>query len=88
MRITAGFLLPREKLLHDVLDSMNGVRMIQISSTQQNNRATEKKMNLYVYSAENDELVEVIEASTNEQCEKLFIEKFDMNDFYSSYCEK
>jgi hypothetical protein len=35
MRTPAGFLLPRKKLLHVVLDGMNGVRIIQFSNTTQ-----------------------------------------------------
>jgi hypothetical protein len=43
MRTPAGFLLPDEKLLYVVLDALHVVRIIQFSSTQQNNRATEKQ---------------------------------------------
>lgn len=87
MRTPAGFLLPDEKLLYVVLDALHVVRIIQFSSTQQHN-ATEQKMELYVYSNEDEELVAVIEGQTNAECEKQFLEQFDMNDFSASYCEK
>lgn len=42
---------------------------------------------MYVYSAEDNSLVGTIEGESNQECEKRFSEEYDMNDFYSAYCQ-
>ena len=42
---------------------------------------------MYVYSAEDNSLVGTIEGESNQECEERFSEEYDINDFYSSYCQ-
>ena len=43
-------------------------------------------LTMYVYSAEDNSLVGTIEGESNQECEKMFMEGYDTNDFYAAYC--
>lgn len=43
-------------------------------------------LTMYVYSAEDNSLVGTIEGKSNQEVEKKFLEEYDMNDFYGSFC--